>query len=92
MSSRSTLTAPRSSQLTADQWWTLGLASIGSFLVILDLFAVSTALPTLRAFGTTRSELVKVLRATKERAQAGEPALEGLAAGVEARRDRAHAA
>jgi EmrB/QacA subfamily drug resistance transporter len=34
--------------LTADQRWTLALASIGSFLVILDLFAVSTALPMLR--------------------------------------------
>jgi EmrB/QacA subfamily drug resistance transporter len=48
MSSRSTPTALPSSRLTADQWWTLALASIGSFLVILDLFAVSTALPTLR--------------------------------------------
>jgi hypothetical protein len=55
-------------------------------------FLSHAIVPTLRAFGTTRSELVKVLRATKERAQAGEPALEGLAAGVEARRDRAHAA
>jgi EmrB/QacA subfamily drug resistance transporter len=49
MSSRSTLTAPPSSPVTADQWWTLALASTGSFLVILDLFAVSTVLPTLRA-------------------------------------------
>jgi EmrB/QacA subfamily drug resistance transporter len=48
MSPRSTLTTPPSSRLTADQRWTLALASIGSFLVILDLFAVSTALPTLR--------------------------------------------
>src|SRR3954454_6691780 len=48
MSSRSTLTAPPSNRLTTDQWWTLALASVGSFLVILDLFAVSTALPTLR--------------------------------------------
>jgi EmrB/QacA subfamily drug resistance transporter len=48
MSSRSTLTAPPSNRLTTDQWWTLTLASIGSFLVILDLFAVSTALPALR--------------------------------------------
>jgi EmrB/QacA subfamily drug resistance transporter len=48
MSSRSTLTASPSDRLTADQWWTLALASVGSFLVIFDLFAVSTALPTLR--------------------------------------------
>ncbi|HEU5030105.1 MAG TPA: MFS transporter [Spirillospora sp.] len=48
MSSRSTLTAPPSQQPTTDQLWTLALASVGSFLVILDLFAVTTALPTLR--------------------------------------------
>jgi EmrB/QacA subfamily drug resistance transporter len=34
--------------LTAAQRWTLALASVGSFLVVLDLFAVSTALPSLR--------------------------------------------
>jgi EmrB/QacA subfamily drug resistance transporter len=39
-------TTPRA--VTTDQRWTLGLASVGSFLVILDLLAVSTALPTLR--------------------------------------------
>lgn len=48
MSVRPTLTAPPSNRPTADQWWTLALASIGSFLVIFDLFAVSTALPALR--------------------------------------------
>lgn len=48
MPSPTTLTAPPSNQLTADQRWTLALASVGSFLVILDLFAVTTALPTLR--------------------------------------------
>jgi len=49
MPSRSTLAASPSNRPTADQRWTLALASTGSFLVILDLFAVSTALPTLRA-------------------------------------------
>lgn len=34
--------------LDAEQRWTLALAGVGSFLVILDLFAVSTALPMLR--------------------------------------------
>src|SRR3989442_2732074 len=34
--------------LTAAQRWTLALASVGSFLVVLDLFAVSTALTSLR--------------------------------------------
>ena len=48
MSSPSTLTAPSANHLTADRRWTLALASVGSFLVILDLFAVTTALPTLR--------------------------------------------
>lgn len=48
MSVRSTPTAPPSNRPAADQWWTLALASVGSFLVILDLFAVSTALPALR--------------------------------------------
>jgi EmrB/QacA subfamily drug resistance transporter len=40
--------SPLAGPLTADQRWTLALASVGSFLVVLDLFAVSTALPTLR--------------------------------------------
>jgi MFS family permease len=40
--------APPAGPLTAAQRWTLALASIGSFLVVLDLFAVSTALPSLR--------------------------------------------
>jgi EmrB/QacA subfamily drug resistance transporter len=40
--------APPAGPLTAAQRWTLVLASTGSFLVILDLFAVSTALPSLR--------------------------------------------
>jgi EmrB/QacA subfamily drug resistance transporter len=34
---------------TTVQYWTLVLASVGSFLVVLDLLAVSTALPALRA-------------------------------------------
>ena len=48
MSSTTTLTAPPVLGRTAGQGWTLALASVGSFLVVLDLFAVSTALPTLR--------------------------------------------
>lgn len=39
---------PSRTTTTTDQRWTLALAGIGSFLVVLDLFAVSTALPTLR--------------------------------------------
>src|SRR5690349_4665038 len=42
------LTMPSRTTTTTDQRWTLPLASVGSFLVVLDLFAVSTALPTLR--------------------------------------------
>jgi EmrB/QacA subfamily drug resistance transporter len=48
MSTRSTSTAPPPHRPTADQRWTLALASVGSFLVILDLFAVTTALPALQ--------------------------------------------
>ena len=39
---------PPSPSLTRAQAWTLALAGMGSFLVALDLFAVSTALPRLR--------------------------------------------
>jgi EmrB/QacA subfamily drug resistance transporter len=48
MSSTTTLTTPPSRDTSTRQGWTLALASVGSFLVILDLFAVSTALPSLR--------------------------------------------
>ncbi|HJP77930.1 MAG TPA: MFS transporter, partial [Pseudonocardiaceae bacterium] len=37
-----------STRTTAIQRWTLALASVGSFLVVLDMLAVSTALPALR--------------------------------------------
>lgn len=37
------------SSLNKSQAWTLGLAGTGSFMVVLDLFAVSTALPMVRA-------------------------------------------
>jgi EmrB/QacA subfamily drug resistance transporter len=40
---------PAGSSLTRTQAWTLGLAGTGSFMVVLDLFAVSTALPSIRA-------------------------------------------
>ena len=43
-----TLTTSPAPGRAAGQGWTLALASVGSFLVILDLFAVSTALPSLR--------------------------------------------
>ena len=37
------------SSLTRTQAWTLGLAGLGSFMVVLDLFAVTTALPRIHA-------------------------------------------
>jgi EmrB/QacA subfamily drug resistance transporter len=44
-----TLTSDRPrTTTTAIQRWTLALASVGSFLVVLDMLAVSTALPALR--------------------------------------------
>lgn len=50
MSSRTITPAERvAARLTIEQRWTLVLSGIGSFLVILDLLAVSTALPSLRS-------------------------------------------
>ncbi|HEY4459434.1 MAG TPA: MFS transporter [Pseudonocardiaceae bacterium] len=48
MSTTTTLSTPQARARTGGHGWTLALASVGSFLVVLDLFAVSTALPTLR--------------------------------------------
>ncbi len=45
---QSSLRPPATTRLTAVQRWTLALASVGSFLVVLDMLAVSTALPALR--------------------------------------------
>ena len=41
--------------MTPAQWWALGLASVGSFMVILDMLVVATALTAIRATCTPRS-------------------------------------
>jgi EmrB/QacA subfamily drug resistance transporter len=49
MSATQSALRPRAEQkITSVQRWTLALASVGSFLVVLDMLAVSTALPALR--------------------------------------------
>ncbi len=49
MSATQSALRPRAEQKTNSvQRWTLALASVGSFLVVLDMLAVSTALPALR--------------------------------------------
>ena len=40
--------AGRAVRTTREQWWALGLASLASFIVILDVMVVATALTTLR--------------------------------------------
>lgn len=45
----SALSSPTRPSLDRAQAWTLGLAGMGSFVVVLDLFAVSSALPEIRA-------------------------------------------
>ena len=43
------MSSPQTRTLTRTQAWTLALAGLGSFMVVLDLFAITTALPRIHA-------------------------------------------